>query len=168
MIQAPAKDEDLLSLYQQVILDHGKSPRNAGVLEEHDCHSEGKNPLCGDKVTVTATLDDDGVLSAIRFDGKGCAISLASASMMTEAVKGLSSERIGALFEAVQMLCKGSASVEAVMQEAGGELAPRLESLMALSGVRQFPTRAKCATLAWNTLLACLETDKLTNKPSPA
>lgn len=163
-MQAETKDEDLLSLYQQVILDHGKSPRNAGVLEHHDCCTDGKNPLCGDKVTVTAALDSDGLVSEIRFDGRGCAISLASASMMTEAVQNLSRGQVKALFAAVQMLCKGSTPPDVVKKEAGENLAPRLEALMALTGVRQFPTRAKCATLAWTTLLACLESDAPTRQ----
>lgn len=161
MTQTASKDEDLLSLYQQLILDHGKSPRNAGRLEHHDCCTDGKNPLCGDKVTVTATLDDNGLVSDIRCDGRGCAISLASASMMTEAVQHLSREQVKALFEAVQMLCKGSTPTEDVIRDVGAGLSERLESLVALSGVRQFPSRAKCATLAWTTLVACLEADAL-------
>lgn len=158
-MQAASKDEDLLSLYQQVILDHGKSPRNAGVLEQHDCSSDGKNPLCGDKVTVTAALDDSGVVTGVRFDAKGCAISIASASMMTEAVQDLTAEQVKMLFGAVQALCSGSESPEMVISELGEDLGRKLEPLVALSGVRQFPTRAKCATLAWSTLLGCLESN---------
>lgn len=156
-MQAASKDQDLLSLYQQIILDHGKSPRNAGVLEHYDCSSDGKNPLCGDKVTVTAALDDHGTINQIRFDAKGCAISIASASMMTEAVQNLTTDQAKALFEAVRALCSGSDSPDMVMAELGEDLGRKLEPLVALSGVRQFPTRAKCATLAWTTLLGCLE-----------
>lgn len=156
-MQAASKDQDLLSLYQQIILDHGKSPRNAGVLEHCDCSSDGKNPLCGDKVTVTAAFDDHGAINQIRFDAKGCAISIASASMMTEAVQNLTTDQAKSLFEAVRALCSGTESPEAVIADLDEDLGRKLEPLVALSGVRQFPTRAKCATLAWTTLLGCLE-----------
>jgi len=165
-MQAPSTDADLLSLYQQVILDHGKSPRNAGVLEHHDCTSDGKNPLCGDKVTVTVALDDNDAVSDVKFDAKGCAISIASASMMSEAVKGLSIEDVKVLFEGVSDLCSGSETLDETAEGLGIELGKRLEQIFALSGVRQFPTRAKCATLAWNTLLNCL--DKAGSDPAAA
>lgn len=156
-MQASSTDADLLSLYQQVILDHGKSPRNAGVLEHHDCSSDGKNPLCGDKVTVMVTLDNNDVVSDVKFEAKGCAISIASASMMSEAVKGLTKENVKVLFEGVRDLCSGSNTPHETAAGLGTELGQRLEQIFALSGVRQFPTRAKCATLAWSTLLACLD-----------
>ena len=157
LMQSVEKDQDILSLYQEIILDHGKSPRNAGAVERHDCRSEGKNPLCGDRVTVTAALDDDGRVSELKFDGKGCAISIASASMMTEAVKGLSAEEAKVMTEAVNTLCRDVVSPDEIMKELGEELGPRLKRLSALSGVRQFPARVKCANLPWHTLISCLE-----------
>lgn len=160
-----SKDEDLLSLYQQVILDHGKSPRNTGVLERHDCSSDGKNPLCGDKVTVMVALNHDESVSEVRFEAKGCAISIASASMMSDAVKGLPREKVQALFEGVRELCSGSDAPEETARGVGGEMGKRLEPMFALSGVRQFRTRAKCAMLAWTTLLSCLESAATDTSP---
>lgn len=157
MTQTKDEGADLLSLYQEIILDHGKSPRNAGTIESHSCKSDGKNPMCGDKVCVTAAVDDAGFISDIRFDGKGCAISIASASMMTEAVKGLSAIEAANIFAAVRRLCTEDIEPELVKEEIGSDLGTRLDKLVALSGVRQFPVRVKCATLPWYTLLACLE-----------
>lgn len=157
LMQTAEKDRDILSLYQEIILDHGKSPRNAGTVERHDCRSEGKNPLCGDRVTVTAALDDDGRVADLKFDGKGCAISIASASMMTEAVKGLTAEEAKVMTGAVNTLCREVTSPDAIMEELGDELGPRLKRLSALSGVRQFPARVKCANLPWHTLISCLD-----------
>ncbi|MEQ9446932.1 MAG: SUF system NifU family Fe-S cluster assembly protein [Rhodospirillaceae bacterium] len=156
-MEAVPKDSDLLGLYQEIILDHGKSPRNAGVIENADCRSDGKNPLCGDRVAVTTELDQRQFITDIKFDGKGCAISIASASMMTEAVKGLSVADARLIFEAVRTICSKEASVLDAMQDVGDELAPRLEKLASLSGVRQFPARVKCATLPWHTLVSCLD-----------
>jgi nitrogen fixation protein NifU and related proteins len=156
-MQAAEKDDELLSLYQEIILDHGKSPRNIGTVEHCDCRSEGKNPLCGDRVTITAALDEAGIVSDLRFDGKGCAISIASASMMTEAVKGLVVDEAKQVFAAVRALCTEEVSPEAVMERLGDNLRPRLKRLVALSGVRQFPVRVKCATLPWHTMMACFE-----------
>ena len=156
-MEAAQKDSDLLALYQEIILDHGKSPRNAGVIENADCRSDGKNPLCGDRVSVTTELDQGEAISDIKFDGKGCAISIASASMMTEAVKGLSVAETRLIFDAVRTMCSKDSSVAEAMQHIGEDLAPRLEKLASLSGVRQFPARVKCATLPWHTLISCLE-----------
>ena len=157
LMQAVKKDEDLLSLYQAIIIDHGKSPRNVGRLDSHDCSCEGKNPLCGDRVTVTAAVNDDGVVADLKFDAKGCAISIASASMMTEAVKGLAKDDVHLISEAVRKLCKDEAAVETILENVGEALKERLEHLSALSGVRQFPTRSKCALLPWQTLLSCVD-----------
>lgn len=157
LMQAAEKDEDILSLYQKIILDHGKSPRNAGVVEQHDCRSEGKNPLCGDRVTVTVAIDDEGQVLDLKFDGKGCAISIASASMMTEAVRGLRTDDVRKLIQAVAKLCKEELSPDQFIAEYGDGLGARLEPLTALSGVRQFPARFKCANLPWHTLLSCLD-----------
>lgn len=157
LMQPDGQDQDLLSLYQSIILDHGKSPRNTGRVERHDCSSDGKNPLCGDRVTVTAALDESDVLTDLKFDAKGCAISIASASMMTEAAKGLTTDEVQRISDAVRILCIENFSSEAINGFLGETLSARLESLRALSGVRQFPTRAKCALLPWQTLMACIQ-----------
>lgn len=153
---AAETDDDLLSLYQEIILDHGKSPRNKGMIEAHTCKSEGRNPLCGDRVTVTAVVDD-GIVRDIKFDGKGCAISMASASMMTEALQGLNTKQVDNIFEAVKTLCTEEVSQSQVAKHIEAGLEGRLEKLMALSGVRKFPVRVKCATLPWHALKACLD-----------
>ena len=138
---------DLLDLYQELILDHNKRPRNRGKLEECDHEADGYNPLCGDRVTITLILKD-GVIEDIRFDGSGCAISTASASLMTEAVKGKTLEEARALFERFHDLVA-----------AKGEHADvaTLGKLAAFAGVGRFPARVKCATLAWHTLNSALE-----------
>jgi nitrogen fixation protein NifU and related proteins len=155
--EAQDQDQDLLSLYQNIILDHGKSPRNTGRVERHDCSSDGKNPLCGDRVTVTAAVDESDIVTDLKFDAKGCAISIASASMMTEAAKGLTTDEVHRISDAVRVLCKEDSAVEDINESLGETLSARLESLRALSGVRQFPTRAKCALLPWQTLMACID-----------
>ena len=149
---APLND-DLRSLYQEIILDHGKHPRNAHVLEHHTCKAQGNNPMCGDKVTVTARVEA-GRIAEVGFEGKGCAISIASASMMSEALKDQPLETARALFDAVHDLCTGRSEAQ---NYAGDAFAPHIEKLAALSGVRQFPVRVKCATLPWHALMSCLE-----------
>ncbi len=137
---------DLKDLYRDVILDHNKRPRNFGVLEGSHAHADGHNPLCGDRLTVSLRLDGDRI-SDIRFEGKGCAISTASASLMTEAVKGKERAAVQQLFERVHALLTDDAATAD----------PSLGKLAALSGVREFPARVKCATLAWHTLRSALE-----------
>jgi nitrogen fixation NifU-like protein len=137
---------DLKDLYRDVILDHNRQPRNFGDLEGTGNHAEGHNPLCGDRLTVSLRLNGDTV-EDIRFQGKGCAISTASASLMTEAVKGKDRTAIRALFEQVHNLLTRQ---DAVADASLGKLA-------ALSGVREFPARVKCASLCWHTLNAALE-----------
>lgn len=132
-------------LYQEVILDHNKRPRNKGVIEEASHRAEGHNPLCGDQVAITLVLRD-GLVEQVKFDGQGCAISTASASMLTEAVLGKTPEEARALSHAFYELVTDHASSEIDY----GELA-------ALEGVKDFPTRVKCATLAWHTLESALE-----------
>jgi nitrogen fixation NifU-like protein len=154
-MQAATQDDELLSLYQEIILDHGRSPRNTGSVEHHTCKSEGRNPMCGDRVTVTAAIEGD-LISDLRIDGKGCAISIASASMMTESLKGLDMKEAAQMFDAVHTLCTEDVIPEDVMAEIGEKLAGRLNRLVALTGVRQFPVRVKCATLPWHALKACL------------
>jgi nitrogen fixation NifU-like protein len=137
---------DLKELYRDVILDHNRQPRNFGQLEAPDSRAEGHNPLCGDRLTVAVRLNGERV-EDIRFEGKGCAISTASASLMTEAVKGKDRAAIRALFEQVhELLTRHDATPGAAL----GKLA-------ALSGVREFPARVKCASLCWHTLNAALE-----------
>ena len=137
---------DLRELYQEVILDHHKKPRNFRK-QEGARHVEGYNPLCGDKVTVYVKLDGD-VVKDVSFQGTGCAISTASASMMTESLKGKTREEAEALFHAFHDLITG--------KEPAGE-GPALGKLAVFAGVRDFPVRVKCASLAWHTLHAALE-----------
>ena len=136
---------DLKDLYRDVILDHNKRPRNFGALEPADARAEGHNPLCGDRLTVTVRLAGDRV-EDIRFEGKGCAISTASASLMTEAVKGKDVAEIAQLRETMQH----------ALTEHDYVAPPGLGKLAALTGVREFPARVKCATLCWHTLDAAL------------
>jgi nitrogen fixation NifU-like protein len=136
---------DLKDLYREVILDHNKSPRNFGRLEPADAAADGHNPLCGDQLHLTLRLKGDR-LQELAFEGKGCAISVASASLMTEAVKGKSRAAIDALYQQVHALLTGNATATAV----------DLGKLQALGGVREFPARVKCASLCWHTLAAAL------------
>jgi nitrogen fixation protein NifU and related proteins len=137
---------DLKELYRDVILDHNRRPRNFGRIEPCDVHADGHNPLCGDRLTVWLRLKDDRI-EDIRFEGKGCAISTASASLMTEAVKGKDKKAVHALYGRIHSLLTQQ---EAVPDASLGKLA-------ALSGVREFPARVKCASLCWHTLNAALE-----------
>jgi nitrogen fixation NifU-like protein len=137
---------ELKDLYRDVILDHNRKPRNFGVLEHPDAHADGHNPLCGDRLTLSLKLNGDKV-EDVRFEGKGCAISTASASLMTEAIKGKDRAAIGELFNRVHTL----------LTDQNAAPAPELGKLAALSGVREFPARVKCASLCWHTLNAALE-----------
>ncbi len=137
---------DLRELYQEVILDHSKRPRNVGTLEA-GLHAQGHNPLCGDRLTVYLDVQD-GVLRDVRFQGEGCAISTASASLMTEAVRGRTPAETTALFERFHAAVTGPPDVE-IDTEGLGKLA-------VLTGVRRYPMRVKCASLAWHTLDAAL------------
>jgi nitrogen fixation NifU-like protein len=137
---------DLKELYRDVILDHNKRPRNFGKLEPSDAHADGHNPLCGDRLAVFLKMDGDRV-EDIRFEGKGCAISTASASLMTEAIKGKDKTQISGLFNKVHSLLT---TQDAVADSSLGKLA-------ALSGVREYPARVKCASLCWHTLNAALD-----------
>jgi nitrogen fixation protein NifU and related proteins len=138
---------DLRDLYQEVILEHSKAPRNYRELSGANQHAEGFNPLCGDHFTVYLNVDGDAIRD-IGFQGSGCAISKASASMMTQAVKGKSKEEAQKLFNAFHKLVTAG--------EGNGDRAD-LGKLEAFSGVSEFPVRVKCATLAWHTLQAALE-----------
>jgi nitrogen fixation protein NifU and related proteins len=136
---------DLRDLYQEVILDHNRRPRNFGPLAAANHQAEGDNPLCGDKVSVLLDVED-GRIQDIAFQGVGCAISMASASLMTEALKGQTVEEARRLFHVFHDLLTTGA----------GESSPELGKLAVFTGVREFPMRVKCATLAWHTLLAAL------------
>ncbi|MBX5459968.1 MAG: SUF system NifU family Fe-S cluster assembly protein [Steroidobacteraceae bacterium] len=136
---------DLKDLYRDVILDHKRQPRNFGVIENADAHADGHNPLCGDRLTVSLRLNGDRI-EDVRFQGEGCAISTASASLMTEAIKGKDRAAIHDLFTRVHTL----------LTDPGALPSPDLGKLAALSGVREFPARVKCASLCWHTLNAAL------------
>jgi nitrogen fixation NifU-like protein len=143
--------DELRELYQEMILDHGKRPRNALELPDADHKAEGYNPLCGDRLTVYAKTDGDNV-ERVTFQGTGCAISVASASLMSEALAGKSRDEIEELFRLFHALVTGKGDTAAAQE--------RLGKLMVLAGVREFPVRVKCATLAWHTLRAALERQK--------
>lgn len=137
---------DLRELYQEIILDHSKSPRNSGELEDATGTAQGNNPLCGDRVTIYVRLDGDRIADA-KFVARGCAISVASASMMIEILKG-------------KTVVEARAAFKRFHEQLTGPEAPELDDedeLAALMGVRGFPTRIKCATLPWHTLNAALE-----------
>jgi len=138
---------DLRELYQEVILDHHKSPRNCRRPDDANKHADGFNPLCGDKVSVFVRLED-GVVRDIAFQGSGCAISTASASMMTETLMGKSEAEAARIFERFHDLVMGKTS-------GGGDHA-ELGKLAVFAGVRDYPMRVKCATLAWHTMRAAL------------
>lgn len=136
---------DLRDLYQEVIFDHYKRPRNCRHLDPASHHAEGYNPLCGDKVTIYLKVDH-GVIEDVAFEGAGCAIATASASLMTEALKGRKVDEVEALFQ----------DFRDMVTDAPASGTAELGKLKVLSGVREFPARVKCATLAWHTLHAAL------------
>jgi nitrogen fixation NifU-like protein len=138
---------DLSDLYQEVILDHNRRPRNWGTLPDATQTAEGYNPLCGDKLKLHLRIDGDRI-AAIAFEGSGCAISKASASLMTDAVKGQAKSDALALFDRVHAMLTTPIG-QPVDEDAVGKLA-------VLAGVREFPTRVKCASLAWHTLKSAL------------
>ena len=138
---------ELGDLYQEIILDHYKKPRNAGLIEQPTCSATGDNPLCGDKIAMTVKLKGDTV-EDLRWKGAGCAISTASASLMSEAVKGKSKAEVAALFEKFHAMVTGKGPSDG------------LDKLEVFSGVSEFPVRVKCASLAWHTLKAALEGQK--------
>src|SRR6185312_10687498 len=134
---------ELRELYQEVIIDHGRHPRNFGALPEANHHKEGFNPLCGDKIFIHVQ-EKNGVLEKIQFEGCGCAISMASASLLTEVLRGKTTEEMEIVFAAFHDLVTV------------GDTSEKLGKLAVLGGVREFPARVKCATLAWHTLKAAL------------
>ncbi|MGE4220498.1 MAG: Fe-S cluster assembly sulfur transfer protein SufU [Alphaproteobacteria bacterium] len=142
----------LRELYQEVILDHGKNPRNFRRAEHANREAMGSNPLCGDQMVVSMDVGEDGTIRDVAFIGKGCAISTASASMMTEMVKGKTVAEAERLFASFHHMC-----TEDTPPAGTAGLEEDLERLEVLSGVRQFPVRVKCATLAWHTMKAAVE-----------
>jgi nitrogen fixation NifU-like protein len=139
---------DYNELYQQIILEHNKKPRNFRLPEGANACSLGKNPLCGDQYAVGVRVDDQGVIADIGFQGEGCAISKASASLMTHAVKGKSRAEALQMRDEFQQLLTGALSADQPHH---------LGRLTILAGVKEYPARVKCATLAWHTLAAALE-----------
>jgi len=142
---------DLRELYQTTILDHNKKPRNFRKPDGANREADGWNPLCGDKVTVYLTVGDDDVIEEVGFQGSGCAISMASASMMTQAVKGKTLEEALEVFDRFHEMVAGPSAVEADRGALG--------KLTVFGGVREYPLRVKCATLPWHTLRSAARGD---------
>ena len=143
---------DLKQLYQDIILEHGKSPRNLGKCEGYSHDAKGYNPLCGDKVHVYLKLDKGKKVEGLTFEGDGCAISLASASIMTELVKGKSLDEAKEIMNAFLDMIKNTSEIQSNHLDEDQKT-----KLMSLSGVKQFPMRVKCATLSWHTLVSAME-----------
>lgn len=139
--------QDLRELYQQMIIDHGRHPRNFCACHDANHIQEGYNPLCGDQLTVYIT-EKNNVIEKFSFEGQGCAISMASASMMTEALKGKTLEQAKILFDDFHLL---------VTRNQQQQVLDKVGKLAVLAGVAEFPARVKCATLAWHTMIAALE-----------
>jgi len=146
---------ELRDLYQEIILDHGKSPRNFRKVEGAAHQARGYNPLCGDSVQVFLTLDGAGRIADAAFQGRGCAISIASASLMTDAIRGRTLAEAKALFEQFRHLVTGEDGQSHDYDHGHDDLGP----LVALGGVRQYPSRVKCATLAWHTMVSAAAGD---------
>ena len=145
--------DELRELYQEVILDHGKNPRNFYKLEEFTNEALGNNPMCGDALVVYLNLDDNNSINDASFQGSGCAISTASASMMTEIVKGKTITQAQMMFKAFHAMCTGHDENPELLLDFDDDI---MERLRMLSGVRAFPVRVKCATLAWHTMEAAV------------
>ena len=145
---ASQSNDELRDLYRELILDHARSPRHFGKLEDATHTAEGINPLCGDKLRLFVRLDDAGVVSATSFEGSGCAISVASASLLADMIIGMTAEQALEYF----------AAVTTRLTSAAGDVEPALDlgKIRALDGVREFPSRVKCATLAWHALNSAL------------
>jgi len=146
---------DLKQLYQDIILEHGKSPRNLGKCEGYSHEAKGYNPLCGDKVHVYLKSDNKKKVEGLTFEGDGCAISLASTSIMTEIVKGKSFDETKEIMNAFLDMIKNTSKIKSNHLDEDQKT-----KLMSLSGVKQFPMRVKCATLSWHTLNSAMEEKK--------
>ncbi len=143
--------EDLRELYQETILDHNKKPRNFRVLEDANHEADGRNPLCGDALTVYARVNDAGLVEEVTFEGSGCAISKSSASLMTDFVKGKKLAEVESDFDRFHQLVTSSPTESPDIDGLG--------KLAVFAGVREYPMRVKCATLAWHALRAALDDD---------
>ena len=146
---------DLKQLYQDIILEHGKSPRNFGKCSGFNHEAKGYNPLCGDKVHVYLKLNSVNKLENITFEGEGCAISLASASIMTDLVKGRSFASSKKIIDEFLIMIKGDSEINSEYLDGDQKT-----KIMSLSGVKQFPMRVKCATLSWHTLVSAMDKKK--------
>jgi nitrogen fixation NifU-like protein len=146
--------DELRELYRELILDHARSPRHFGKLERASHEAEGINPLCGDKLKLYFRIDENEIIEDAKFEGSGCAISVASASLLTDTVIGLTTSQALDYFSAITALLAGNDNVPAANQ-----LAVDLSKLKALQGVREFPSRVKCATLAWHGLNSAIRND---------
>ena len=143
---------DLKQLYQDIILEHGKSPRNLGKCEGYNHDAKGYNPLCGDKIHVYLKIDGGKKVEKLTFEGEGCAISLASASIMTELVNGKNFHEVKDIMSAFLNMIKNTSEIQSKHLDDDQKT-----KLMSLSGVKQFPMRVKCATLSWHTLVSALD-----------
>ena len=146
---------DLKELYQDIILDHGKSPRNFGKFKEYSHKGKGYNPLCGDKVEVYLKLNDKKKVEDLKFEGSGCAISIASTSIMTESVKGKSFESAKKIISEFLNMIKNTKEIDSTELNEDQKI-----KIMSLSGVKQYPMRVKCATLGWHTLISAMDEKK--------
>ena len=146
---------DLKDLYQDIILEHGKSPRNFGKCEKYTHQAKGYNPLCGDKVEIFLKLNNEKKVENLTFEGSGCAISMASTSIMTELVKGKPLETAKKIIEAFLNMVKNTREIKS--EDLNED---QKTKIMSLSGVKQYPMRVKCATLAWHTLTSAIEKKK--------
>ena len=131
---------DITDLYQEIILDHSKNPQNFGILNQYTCTAEGNNPMCGDSLTVYVNIENN-IISDVSYRARGCAISVASASIMSNIIKGKTIEEVDILFDKFHRLCMG----EDIEDD-------EIETLKVLSGVSKFPTRVKCATMSWHAI----------------
>ena len=131
---------DITDLYQEIILDHSKNPQNIGILNQYTCTAEGNNPMCGDSLTVYVNIENN-IISDVSYRARGCAISVASASIMSKIIKGKTIEEVDILFDKFHRLCMG----EDIEDD-------EIETLKVLSGVSKFPTRVKCATMSWHAI----------------
>ena len=143
---------DLKDLYQEIILDHGKNPRNLGKFDNNNKDAKGNNPLCGDNVHVYLRLDENKKVEDIAFEGHGCAISMASASIMTDMVRGKEEKEVKEIVTDFLGMIKEKDSLETSILKDDEKT-----KLMSLSGVKQYPMRVKCATLSWHTLTSALD-----------
>ena len=145
---------DLKDLYQEIILDHGKNPRNLKKSDNFNKDAKGHNPLCGDKVHIYLKVDENNKISDIAFEGSGCAISMASASIMTDLIKGKSDNEAKEIIEDFLGMIKENPELKNKILKEDDKT-----KLMCLSGVKQYPMRVKCATLSWHTLVSAMEND---------